>query len=156
MGEPMASRLLWERVYQVGIVVRDLEQARAFYERLGIGPFTEGPSASALDRRIYGRPGPDAVVRGLVAPMGRLEFELLQPVSGDSVQAEFLRTRGEGVIHICAYTDDLERDTAAMHELGFEPISSARLDDGGTFAYFDTREVGGVILELFQPGTSWR
>ena len=40
----------WDRTYQIGVVVRDLDQAKAFYERLGIGPFEEGPSAHTLER----------------------------------------------------------------------------------------------------------
>lgn len=156
VDEPKAPASMWAGTYQVAVVVRDIELARTFYERLGIGPFTEGPSAVARERRIHGQLAPDAVVRGIVAPMGDIELELLQPVSGDTVQAEFLRERGEGVIHICAKTDDLERDMAVLRALGHEPLSEAHLDDGGRFAYFDTRHVGGLILELFQPGSDWR
>lgn len=156
MSGVRAPTSLWSRAYQVGVVVKDIEKAAKFYERLGIGPFTEGPSASALDRRIYGKPVQGARVKGLIAKMGSIEFELLQPVEGQTLQSEFLERNGEGVIHICAYTDDLDRDTATMRELGFEPISSAELSDGGKFAYFDTRAVGGLILELFQVGTRWQ
>ncbi len=147
---------LWSRTYQVGVIVRDIDKAARFYERLGIGPFVEGPSAHALERKIYGKDAPDAEVRGAIAQMGSVEFELLQPVSGDSIQAEFLEKRGEGVIHLCAHTDDLDRDIEDLTELGFRVISSAVLADGGKFAYFDTREVGGLILELFQTGDDWQ
>lgn len=147
---------LWSRTYQVGVVVRDIEKATRFYERLGIGPFVEGPSAHALERKIYGKEAPDAEVKGLITQMGPVEFELLQPVSGDSIQAEFLEKHGEGVIHLCAHTDDLDRDVAELTALGFRVISSAVLADGGKFAYFDTREVGGLILELFQTGSDWK
>lgn len=149
------SKDLWARTYQVGVVVKDIDQATRFYERLGIGPFVEGPSAHALERKIYGRNNPDARVKGRITQMGSVEFELLQPVSGDSIQAEFLEQHGEGVIHLCAHTDDLDRDMAELTELGFEVISSAILADGGKFAYFDTRKVGGLILELFQTGSDW-
>ena len=53
---------LWSRTYQIGVVVRDIEQAAAFYERLGIGPFEEGPSAHTLVRRIYGEDAPDVAM----------------------------------------------------------------------------------------------
>ena len=147
---------LWSRTYQVGVVVRDIEKASRFYERLGIGPFVEGPSAHALERKIYGKDVPNARVKGLIAQMGSVEFELLQPVSDNTIQAEFLEKHGEGVIHLCAHTDDLDRDVADLTALGFRVISSAILADGGKFAYFDTREVGGLILELFQTGSDWK
>lgn len=146
---------LWDRAYQVGVVVRDLDRAVAFYERLGIGPFVEGPSAHTVERRIYGRPAEGAQVRGKIAQMGSIEFELLQPVSGTTVQGDFLEQHGEGIVHICAHTDDLDRDIEELTDLGYEVISYGRLEDGGQFAYFDTREIGGLVLELFQTGSSW-
>lgn len=154
--EKRARPDLWNRAYQVGVVVRDIEEAVAFYERLGIGPFVEGPSAHAVDRKVYGGPAPDAKVRGRIAQMGNIEFELLQPVSGRTVQGDFLEEHGEGVVHICAHTDDLERDVEELTELGCEVISEGTFEDGGRFAYFDTRRIGGLVLELFQPGSSWQ
>jgi methylmalonyl-CoA/ethylmalonyl-CoA epimerase len=154
--EGVARGDLWDRAYQVGVVVRDIDAAKAFYERLGIGPFEEGPSGHTLERRIYGEPAPDASVRGAIAQMGRIEFELLQPVSGKTIQGEFLEEHGEGVVHICAHTDDIERDIEELTGLGYEVISRGWIEDGGQFAYFDTRAVGGLVLELFQTGTSWK
>ena len=150
------EKSLWERAYQVAVVVKDMDKAIKFYESLGIGPFVEGPSAVAIERKIYGKVEPDAKVLGRIAQMGRIELELMQPIEGNSIQMEYLRTRGEGVIHICAYTDDIDADTKVMEEKGFRVISSAEFPDGGKFAYFDTREVGGLILELFQTGSEWK
>lgn len=142
----------WTRVYQIGVVVEDLDAAIAYYEAIGIGPFTEGPSESARSRRVYGQPS-DAIVRGACAPMGPVELELLQPVEGDSVQAEALRERGEHVLHVCSYTDDIEEDIRVMAERGFPVISEGDLADGGRFAYFDTRRTGGMVLEMHQLPT---
>ncbi|GAA5147576.1 hypothetical protein GCM10025768_07950 [Microbacterium pseudoresistens] len=136
----------WDRIYQIGVVVTDLDEAIAHYAKAGIGPFHEGPSETASDRRVHGVPS-DAVVRGACVQLGPIELELLQPVSGDSVQAEVLRDRGEHALHVCAYTDDLDADTAEMAEAGFPVVSEGSLTDGGRFAYFDTRAVGGLILE---------
>jgi hypothetical protein len=154
--EERARPNLWDRTYQIGVVVRDLDQAKAFYERLGIGPFDEGPSAHTLERRIYGEPAPDAAVRGALAKMGDLEFEILQPVSGTTIQSEFLERHGEGVVHLCAHTDDLDGDIAELTGLGYEVISEGWLADGGHFAYFDTRATGGLVLELFETGAEWQ
>ncbi len=146
---------LWSRTYQIGVVVRDIEKAAAFYERLGVGPFTEGPSAHTVERKIYGKDAPDVAVKGLITQMGDIEFELLQPVAGKGIQAEFLERHGEGVVHLCAYTDDIDGDIADLTGLGYEVISYGAVSDGGRFAYFETREVGGLVLELFQPGETF-
>jgi methylmalonyl-CoA/ethylmalonyl-CoA epimerase len=138
---------LWNRAYQVAVVVRDIGKAVRFYESLGIGPFVEGPSASAVERRIYGKPEPDTIVKGRIGKLGPIEIELLQPVKGKSIQQEFLDTRGEGVIHVCAYTEDLEKDIRKMAEKGFEVISYARFDDGGKCAYFDLLSIRIIGIE---------
>lgn len=156
MSDERARSRIWERAYQVGVVVQDLDKAVDFYERLGLGPFVEGPSAHTVERLVYGEASPDAAVRGKVAQMGSIEFELLQPVSGRTVQGDFLEQHGEGVVHICAYSDDLDRDLEELTGLGYEVISYGVLEDGGKFAYFDTRETGGLILELFQTGSAWQ
>lgn len=91
-------------------MVRDIDSAKTFYERLGIGPFVEGPSGHILERRIYGDLAPDASARGMTAAMGNIDFKLEQPVSGKTIQGEFLERHDEGVVHICDHTDDLERD----------------------------------------------
>lgn len=154
--EKKARPGLWDRTYQVGVAVRDLDQAIAFYERLGIGPFIEGPSAHSIMRKVYGEDAPDTRVSGKIAQMGSIEFELLSPIAGPSVQQDFIDQHGEGIVHICSYTDDLDADIEEMTGLGFEIISQGEFDDGGKFAYFDTRAVGGVVLELFQTGSSWQ
>lgn len=146
----------WEKTYQVAVVVRDLDAAVEHYERLGIGPFVDGPSASTLRREVRGMDSPDTRVAGKVAPMGPIELELMSPSDGPSIQREFLETHGEGVIHICAYTDDLDAEITRMERMGHPVISYGELDDGGRFAYFDTTQVGGLILEFFQVGSSWK
>jgi catechol 2,3-dioxygenase-like lactoylglutathione lyase family enzyme len=142
----------WSRAYQVAVVVSDLDRAVAFYESLGIGPFREGPSAHTVERIVRGVPSPETKVAGRIAQLGPIELELFQPLEGPSIQREFLETRGEGPIHVCAYTDDLQRDVAWMAERGTDVISFGRLSDGGSFAYFDTVAVGGLVLELYELG----
>ena len=145
----------FSRAYQVGIVVRDMDKAIEFYESLGIGPFHEGPSAIAIDRKVYGKPA-DVKIRGAITQLGQIEFELFEPIEGESIQKEFLDTKGEGVVHIGSYVDDIDSEVAKLVEKGFEVISSGGISDGGKFAYIDTRSIGGVVLELFQAGTTWK
>jgi methylmalonyl-CoA/ethylmalonyl-CoA epimerase len=143
----------WTRAYQVCVVVADLARAAAFYESIGIGPFREGPSAHTIRRCVRGAEAPTTRLAGLIAQLGELELELIQPIAGPSVQREFLDRHGEGAIHLCAYTDDLQRDIAWMRDQPKVGVTSyGELSDGGSFAYFDTDGVGGLVLELYQLG----
>lgn len=146
----------WDRTYQLAVVVQDLDAAVSHYERLGIGPFTDGPSTATLRREVRGQDSPETRIKGKVAKMGAIELELMTPLAGPSIQREFLESRGEGAIHLCAYTDDLDAEIARMESIGHPVISYGELDDGGRFAYFDTTSVGGLILEFFQVGRTWR
>jgi catechol 2,3-dioxygenase-like lactoylglutathione lyase family enzyme len=76
---------------------------------------------------------------------------LIQP--GDAfkeVNGDFLKSNGEGIDHI-AYTVDaehFEREVEKMKAKGLTILFSGRQTNGGGFAYFDTRRVGGIITEL--------
>lgn len=142
----------WARMYQVCVVVSDLDRTVAFYESLGIGPFREGPSAHTTVRRIRGADSPQTELAGRITQLGDLELELIQPIAGPSIQREFLDARGEGAIHVCAYTDDLRGDIDWMAARDVDVISYGELSDGGSFAYFDTQKIGGLVLELYQLG----
>ncbi len=139
-------------VYQVGVVVRDMDQAVRYYEALGIGPF-ESPKGTApiLERQVYGKPAPDVKNRISTAQMGPVELELVQPISGKSVQGEFLEKHGEGVNHLGFLVDQLDLEVARLLEKGFRVISRGKLADGQAFAYLDTDKIGGVVFELVQP-----
>ena len=73
----------------VGIIVEDMDKAIEYFQSLGIGPF-EPLNITATDRVVYGKPAPDVHNMTRVANIGSIQFELLQPVSGESVQKEFL------------------------------------------------------------------
>lgn len=139
-------------VCQIGVIVRDLDEAVRHYEALGVGPFewTQGP-APIVDRQVYGKPAPDVKNRISIARMGALEMELVQPIAGKSVQKEFLEEHGEGINHLGFFVDDIEAETAKLVAKGFRVISSGKTTTGGAFAYLDTDKVGGIVFELIQP-----
>ncbi|HSB72953.1 MAG TPA: VOC family protein [Candidatus Methylomirabilis sp.] len=139
-------------VVQIGVIVRDMDAAVAYYESLGIGPFA-APAGTApiLDRQVHGKPAPDVKNRISTAQMGAVELELVQPVSGNSVQREFLDRHGEGVNHLAFLVEDLDREVARLGEKGLRVISSGRLANGLVYAYLDTDRIGGIVFELIQP-----
>lgn len=138
---------LLSRFHHIGVVVKNLEEAVKYYQALGIGPF-EPSNLVHIDRRIYGKPAPDVKLIAKGIALGPIGFELVQPVSGETPQKEFLESRGEGINHIAFIVDDIEEAISIMVEAGFKVVSSAKNEGGGGVAFFDTDKVGGVQIEL--------
>jgi 4-hydroxyphenylpyruvate dioxygenase-like putative hemolysin len=141
-------------VHQIGVIVRDMDQAVAFYECLGMGPFDSPKGAAPIfDRQMYDKPAPDVKNRISTTQMGAVQLELVQPISGKSLQREFLEKHGEGVNHLAFLVDDLDGEVAKLVQKGFRVISSGRTAQSA-FAYLDTNKVGGVVFELIQQSPS--
>jgi methylmalonyl-CoA/ethylmalonyl-CoA epimerase len=125
----------------IGAVVRDVDKAGDYYQSLGIvdeatGRVTmEGKKAKLIGRFIH---------------IGSLLLELWQPVRGETVQQEFLNSRGEGINHIAFNVDDLDRERDKLVEKGIPVVFSVK-DENGYMAYFDARKFGNILIELIQP-----
>lgn len=130
-------------------MVRDVQRAAAYYASLGLGPF-EPLKLTRIERSVYGRRADDVANKSLVARMGPVQFELLQPVSGASIQKEFLEKRGEGINHLGFLVDDIDKEVEKLAARGFKVISSVKYLGGGGVAYLDTDRIGGVLFELIQ------
>ena len=102
------------------------------------------------DRKVHGKPTDNIRNISMMAQMGPIRFELAQPVSGESVQKEFLETRGEGVNHLGFVVDNLEEEVAKLVEKGFKVISSGQFAEGGSFVYLNTDKTGGIIFDFFK------
>ena len=138
------------KLIQVGIVVRDMEKTVERLVSLGIGPFTSLKKPPIAVRKVCGRPVENVALLAKRAQMGPVELELVQPVSGESIQKEILDKHGEGINHLGFFVDDLDGELAKLVDRGYEVISYVKRVDGTGTAYLDTGEVGGVLFELIQ------
>jgi len=125
----------------IGLVVKDVDKAVEYYQSLGIVD-------KATDRVTM--EGKKAKLVGRFINIGSLLIELWQPVRGETVQQEFLDSRGEGVNHIAFHVDDLAREKAKLVEKGIPVLFSVK-DEEGDMAYFDARKAGNTLIELIQP-----
>jgi methylmalonyl-CoA/ethylmalonyl-CoA epimerase len=125
----------------IGAVVRDVDKAVDYYQSLGI-------VNEATDRVTM--EGKKAKLIGRFIHIGSLLLELWQPVRGETVQQEFLDSRGEGVNHIAFNVDDLDRERDKLVEKGIPIVFSVK-DETGYMAYFDARKFGNILIELIQP-----
>ena len=140
--------------HHVGVLVNNMDEAIDHYQSLGFGPFEpmgfDGKPSTPIDRTVYGEPACGIENIAMKAPLGPALIELVQPVSGKSVQMEWLLNKGEGINHICFMVDNIEEASDAMAEAGFKIITTCKFIGGGGMAYFDTDKVGGVQLELLE------
>jgi methylmalonyl-CoA/ethylmalonyl-CoA epimerase len=78
-----------------------------------------------------------------------LDIKLIQPASPKSPLLSFLKTRGEGIHHICFKTDNVLKTVEALKDSGAritsEPMTGEAFDDELiAFAYIG----GGLNIEL--------
>ena len=92
-------------------------------------------------------------MRVALAQIGPMQIELIQPLEGESIYAEFIREHGYGIHHIAATVDDLESAVAQAEALGLEHVMGGGghgLDNDGGFAYLGTESLLGTTFELIQ------
>src|SRR5215213_238772 len=94
MREPVFNETV-----QLGIVVRDLEATvRRYVDDYGIGPweFHQIDAGEANNYREYGRPVERSTLIA-VATVGRVMWELIEPLDEEGIYARFLAEKGEGI-----------------------------------------------------------
>ncbi len=135
-------------VSQVGIVVRDLDKAIDYYNKvLGLGPFVR-PEITFIEK-FYDDIAADFEMDMAFCSLGPLEMELIQPVNPPTVYHDFLEKKGEGLHHLGFDVKDMEERLMRYRKMGIKVMQMGRTKVGG-FAYLDTESTGGVIIELIQ------
>jgi len=147
------------KIIQIGIVTSDLEKRIANFAKVGIGPFnlavdtTKGLGAPASNTKYFGVPT-DIDVRVAVCVLDGLEIELIQPLDEKGTYAEHIRKHGDGCIHhLGIKTDDNAGFRKIMKVEGIRSEWKGDVDPalGMSFEYFDTREMLGFCIEMFDP-----
>ncbi len=145
-------------VGQVGILVRDLDEALERYSReWGIGPWHCWTMASPLVAEMGFDDGAgggcdDFAMRVALCGQGP-QVELMESVRGPNLYEEWLAEHGEGLHHLGIHVPSIEVGMAEMAAAGQRPRQWGRGygagGDGG-FAYYDLRPLLGVYLELIE------
>jgi len=137
------------RVFQIGIVVKDIEQTIKFYEEVfGIGPF-ERKEVNFSDATYYGQ---TCGYRGkrAFAKMGPFSVELIELIEGKTIHEDFLKEKGEGLHHLGFEVKDLKKGMEIAKQHGLKITQSCMREDGFGFAYVDSDKIGGAIFEMIQ------
>lgn len=127
-------------VHHVGIAVRDMDVALAFYrDALGLAAAKEGEM-------------PARGVKVAMLKIGRSYLELIQPVTAGSPFEKHIAERGEGLHHIALWSTDIDADVAALRERGV-PLTDEEPREGftGRLSYLATAAFDGAQIEVVQP-----
>jgi len=127
----------------LGIAVRSLQQARKFYEQLGLSVVSEELVAHEK-------------VKVAMIPVGESRIELLEPTGSESVVAKFLEKRGEGLHHVAIHVPDLAHAVETLKASGTRFISEEiKIGAGGhKYVFVHPSSAGGVLLELVENSHS--
>lgn len=131
-----------KRIDHVAIIVRNIEQALAFYrDTLGILP-------SAI------KEVPSEQVRIAFLPMGGpggSEIELIEPTTPTSSLTKYLEKRGEGLHHICLEVDNIDVALQEMKDQGAPVLDEQpRVAAEGRAIFLHPKGTNGVLLELIE------
>jgi len=144
---------------QVAWVTDDLDATeRLLTEQFGAGAWTRIPDVvfGADTTTLRGEPV-EFVAHVSLAYAGDLQLELIQPVRGRTVHAEFLEAHGPGLHHVCFEVDDVDASCAAAEAAGVPVLMRGSMMDGEIeFAYVDGSSAGAPYVELARIGAQMR
>ncbi len=152
MGVAVSDASAVRRITEVGIAVRDLEAAAGLLTELfaaSVGPVVEVPRYA---------------MRFRMCRIGKVDFEVMEPIDGRGVIAEFLERRGEGLHHVAFAVDDLDGTMNTLGRKGVRFVDDApiRLHMDGVdyagrefsdeiqFAFSHPTSVLGILFEFIQ------
>ena len=128
------------RIHHVAIVVQDLDSGLGFWRDT-----LELPLLRSGDL-------PDQGVRAALLACGPGELEVLAPMTPDSGVARFLRSRGEGLHHICFESDDVVREVRRFIGTGVDMIDGQPREGlAGKVAFVHPRGCAKLLVELVTP-----
>jgi methylmalonyl-CoA epimerase len=134
------------RLDHIGIAVRNLDEALAFY-RDALGLHVETPEDVTAER-----------VRAHFIPVGESSLELLEATAPDSAIAKYVEKRGPGIHHITLRVDDLAAALAQLKAKGVRLVNEQPRAGAGAalVAFIHPSSAHGVLVELKQAAPSLR
>lgn len=137
-------------VTQIAIVVKDIEKAiDGWCELLGV----PRPNVSVTDPEtaegVFRGKRTDAQAKLAFFDLGQVQLEVIEPVGSESVWAEVLAARGEGVHHIAFHVKGTDQVAETLSEHGMPVLQQGKYT-GGMYTYIDSESKLKVMLELLE------
>lgn len=125
-------------IEHIGIAVKDLESATAYYEKV------LGLKCYAIEEVK------DQKVKTAFFKIGQTKLELLESTSADGPIGKFIEKRGEGIHHIAFAVSDLEKQLAdaSSREVALIDQVPRKGAEGLHIAFLHPKSTHGVLTEL--------
>src|SRR3990170_5898709 len=95
-----------KKIHHIAVAVDNLDEAAKFYQN-GLGLDLAGVEVVSAQKTKVG-----------FFRIGGSNIELVQPAEPDSPLHKFLKTKGQGMHHICFEVDDIEAEIKLLLEKG--------------------------------------
>ncbi|HET7762570.1 MAG TPA: methylmalonyl-CoA epimerase [Phycicoccus sp.] len=139
----MTASDLFTAIDHVGVAVRDLDEAIAFYER-----------AYGM-RLLHEETNEEQGVREAMMAVGESGscIQLLAPLSETSTIAKFLDRSGPGIQQLAYRVEDLDAVCATLRERGMRLLydTPKRGTSDSRVNFIHPKDAGGILVELVEP-----
>ena len=147
-----------QRITEVGVAVRDLEQAT----RLFVDLF-DAEAGEVIEIARY-------AMRYRMCRVGKVDFELMEAIGNTGVIAEFIAKRGEGLHHIAFAVNDIKDTMGSLREKGVRFVDDApmrselefvdyagrKFCDDVQFTFSHPTSILGILFEFIQYPTGYQ
>ena len=137
-------------LHHIGLVVKDIDRAAKMFSTLGLGPFAPAPMKDLTDRELRGKKVPSHVDVWF-APLGEISIELVKPLTGESLQKETLKLKGEGIEHLGFFVENIWEEVEKLEKKGWTVIARARAQQVGGWCFLQPEAESGIYIELVEP-----
>jgi methylmalonyl-CoA epimerase len=128
-----------QNIEEVVLAVEDMDESVRLYEDLfGIKFDTE-----------WEMPMDDMVVKS--ARIGETQFQIVKSTTPDGLIAKFIKSRGEGIHHICFKVKNLKEMVDRLKSKGAKIVPEEPIDFGGVaYAFVHPSSTHGLLIELLE------
>jgi methylmalonyl-CoA/ethylmalonyl-CoA epimerase len=155
MGDNMLKNLEPQLICQVGVMVKDVEEAAAKLSKMfGLAIRKRNPVGNLLCdydcKTVYKGLNSDSSCYNLVLDFGNIQIEFMQPY-GDvpSVWRDFYDEHGEGIHHLAWQVKNTGEAADFFKAMGIEQMQTGCWQTG-QYTYFDTSGQLGFIIEALE------
>ncbi len=138
-------------IMQIAYIVKDLDKALEHWtQTVRAGPFFVIENL-AVENPLYRGAPSEANFTIALGYSGTMCVELIQQHdTAPSVYREVMEQRGEGFHHWGIWHENFDEEVARYEKKGYANAFNGRVLIGGRFAYMDTRQDLGGMVELIE------